>query len=91
LVPYGNIYLKLTPRNFAQVQEARRRPSPSSRSWSASSGLSHRLGVQLPLLARAASKILATAREALASVPSKDQEWIFARTAQSIYPVLADK
>jgi len=37
------------------------------------------------------SKILAVARETLASVPSRDQEWIFARTAQSIYPVLADK
>ena len=36
------------------------------------------------------SKLLATARESLAAVPAKDQEWIFARTAQSIYPALAD-
>ena len=31
------------------------------------------------------------AKSALAVLPMQDQEWIFARTAQSLYPVLADK
>jgi hypothetical protein len=31
------------------------------------------------------------AKSALASLPEEDQQWIFARTAQSLYPALADK
>jgi lipocalin len=30
------------------------------------------------------------AKAALACLPQKDQEWIFARTAQSLYPALTD-
>jgi hypothetical protein len=31
------------------------------------------------------------AKSALAVLPEQDQEWIFARTAQSLYPSPADK
>lgn len=33
---------------------------------------------------------VAAAREALVALPQRDQEWIFYRTAQTLYPALAD-
>ncbi len=35
-------------------------------------------------------RLVADAREALAALPQRDQEWIFFRTAQKLYPALAD-
>ena len=34
--------------------------------------------------------LVSDAREALAALPQRDQEWIFYRTAQKLYPALAD-
>ena len=47
-------------------------------------------GSNYPASAGPLSKLLGVARECLASVRSQDQEWIFARTAQSLYPALVD-
>jgi L-fuconolactonase len=92
LAPYGNIYLKATPRTFAQVREGKASPESFFRKLVSEFGASRiAWGSNYPSSPGPLSKILATAREGLASVTSKDQEWIFARTAQSIYPVLADK
>jgi hypothetical protein len=33
---------------------------------------------------------LQTARESLASLPQADRDWIFAKTAQTLYPALKD-
>jgi len=35
-------------------------------------------------------ELLAVARDSVASLPDADQEWIFARTAQTLYPAPAD-
>src|SRR3989304_1194232 len=35
--------------------------------------------------------LVAQARAALATLPQQDQEWILCRTAQALYPALADK
>jgi len=35
--------------------------------------------------------MVSEAKSALAALSDQDQEWIFARTAQSLYPALADK
>jgi hypothetical protein len=35
--------------------------------------------------------LLAVARASVASLPQADQDWIFAKTAQALYPALADK
>ena len=35
--------------------------------------------------------MVAEAKDALAALPRQDQEWIFCRTAQALYPALADK
>ena len=35
------------------------------------------------------SNLLAVARASLASLPQADRDWVFAKTAQSLYPALA--
>jgi predicted TIM-barrel fold metal-dependent hydrolase len=92
LVPHGNIFLKLTPRIFAAVREGKATPESFFKKLVSEFGGSRLAwGSNYPASPGGLAKILSTAREALASVPSKDQEWIFAKTAQSIYPKLADK
>jgi L-fuconolactonase len=91
LVEHGNIFLKLTPRTFAQVREGKATPESCFKKLVGAFEASRiAWGSNYPSSPGPLSKLLATAREALASVPARDQEWIFARTAQSIYPVLAD-
>jgi L-fuconolactonase len=36
------------------------------------------------------AELLAVARSSLASLPQADRDWIFAKTAQTLYPALAD-
>jgi predicted TIM-barrel fold metal-dependent hydrolase len=92
LVPHGNVYLKLTPRIFQNVTEGKATAESFFKKLVGEFG-ANRLawGSNYPATAGGLKKILETARAGLASVPAKDQEWIFAKTAQSIYPVLADK
>ena len=91
LADHGNIYLKLTPRNFAQVREGKATPESFFKKLVGEFGASRiAWGSNYPSSPGPLSKLLATAREALASVPARDQEWIFAGTARSLYPVLAD-
>ena len=92
LARYPNVYLKLTPRIFAEcrrgqgdagnVFSAPGRPNsaPSRLAW----------GSNYPSSEGKLPELLAVARESLACLPQADQEWIFARTAQVLYPALAD-
>ena len=91
LASHANIYLKVTPRTFTQVREGKATPESFFKKLVGEFGASRiAWGSNYPASPGPLSKLLAAAREALASVPSRDQEWIFARTARSIYPVLAD-
>ena len=36
------------------------------------------------------AKLVTEAKKALAALPQQDQEWILCRTAQALYPALAD-
>ena len=49
------------------------------------------MGLQYPASEGTLPGLVADAREALAALPQRDQEWIFYRTAQKLYPALADK
>lgn len=92
LVPYGNIYLKVTPRIFDQVRQGKATPETFFKKLVDEFGASRLAwGSNYPASPGPLSKLLGVAREALASVRSQDQEWIFARTAQSLYPSLVDK
>jgi predicted TIM-barrel fold metal-dependent hydrolase len=91
LAPHENIYLKLTPRIFTETRQGKATPETFFPKLVSEFGASRLAwGSNYPATPGPLSKILATAREALVSVSAKDQEWIFAKTAQSLYPALAD-
>ena len=48
------------------------------------------MGINYPSSEGALPQLLATARESLTCLAASDRDWIFARTAQTLYPVLAD-
>lgn len=48
-------------------------------------------GSNVPASEGTLRQILTESRRALAFLPEPDQEWIFWRTAQTLYPALADR
>jgi predicted TIM-barrel fold metal-dependent hydrolase len=92
LARYPNVHLKVTERNFVGARKGKATPETFFPKVVSAFGASRLAwGSNYPASPGPLSKLLGVARECLASVPSQDQEWIFARTAQSLYPALADK
>jgi predicted TIM-barrel fold metal-dependent hydrolase len=86
-----NIFLKLSPRIFGEVKRGKASASsffPRLVEAFGSSRLAW--GSNFPATAGKLRDNLAGAREALACLRAEDQAWIFARTAQQLYPALAD-
>jgi predicted TIM-barrel fold metal-dependent hydrolase len=91
LAQYPNFYLKTTPRTVEQTSEGKADPESFFKKLIGEYGANRiAWGSNFPASAGTLKSLLADARKMLASVSAKDQEWIFARTAQSIYPGLAD-
>jgi L-fuconolactonase len=85
-----NIYLKLTPRIFGDVRKGDARPETFFPRVVAAFG-AQRLawGSNFPTSPGTLADILATAQEGLASLGEEDREWIFSKTALTLYPALA--
>jgi predicted TIM-barrel fold metal-dependent hydrolase len=86
-----NIFLKLTPRIFTEARRGKATPATFFNKLVAEFG-AERLawGSNYPSSEGTLPALLATARESLASLSHADRNWIFARTAQTLYPVLKD-
>jgi predicted TIM-barrel fold metal-dependent hydrolase len=86
-----NIYLKLTPRIFAESRKGRATPESFFPRLAGEFG-AQRLswGSNYPSSEGKLPELLKTARESVASLSQADRDWIFAKTAQSLYPALAD-
>jgi L-fuconolactonase len=91
LAKYPNVYFKLSTNNVRHTQGTAATAEtffpklvqeiPSSRiAW----------GSNYPASKGALPEMVKEAKAALACLPQKDQEWILAKTAQSLYPALAD-
>jgi predicted TIM-barrel fold metal-dependent hydrolase len=91
LARYPNVYLKLTKRNFEQAQSGKATVETFFPKLVAEFG-AQRLawGSNYPSSEGALPDILDVARKALAMLPQQDQDWIFAKTAQVLYPALKD-
>jgi L-fuconolactonase len=91
LARYPNVYLKLTPRIFAESRKGHATPESFFPRLVAEFGAS-RLGwgSNYPSSEGKLPELLRVARESLAGLPAADREWIFAKTAQVLYPALAD-
>lgn len=91
LAKYPNVYFKLSTNNVRHAKEHGATPEtffpklvkeiPSNRiAW----------GSNYPASKGSLKEMVDEAKSALSVLPQKDQEWIFAKTAQSLYPALAD-
>jgi predicted TIM-barrel fold metal-dependent hydrolase len=92
LAEYQNVYLKLTSVNIQAFRTGKGSPEtffpPIVNKFGAS-----RIawGSNYPASEGTLKEIVLQAQSALAVLSAQDREWIFARTAQSLYPVLADR
>lgn len=86
-----NIYLKLTPRIFGDVTKGQASAETFFPKVAAAFGANRMAwGSNFPTSPGTLAEILAAARAGLASLSESDQAWIFGKTAQSLYPALAD-
>ena len=92
LARYGNVYLKLDTMNIRTSRKGKGSPETFFPLLVKKFGASRiAWGSNYPATEGTLREMVIEAKSALAVLPEQDQEWIFARTAQSLYPVLADK
>ncbi len=90
LARHPNIYIKLTPRIFAECRHGKATPETFFARLAGEFG-AQRLawGSNYPSSEGKLPELLQVARESVATLPLADQDWIFAKTAQTLYPELA--
>jgi predicted TIM-barrel fold metal-dependent hydrolase len=92
LAQYGNVYLKLTTLNVRASRKGQGSPETFFPLLVKKFGASRiAWGSNYPSAEGSLKEMVNEAKSALAVLPKQDQEWILARTAQSLYPALADK
>jgi predicted TIM-barrel fold metal-dependent hydrolase len=91
LAPVTSIYLKLTPRIMGDSTKGEATPETLFPKIVEAFG-ANRLawGSNYPTSPGTLAEIRATAENRLAALSAEDRDWIFAKTAQSLYPRLAD-
>ena len=91
LAKYPSVYLKLTERNFTQSRKGKATPETFFPKLVAAFGASRLAwGSNYPSSEGSLAELLALAKISLACLSQADQDWIFAKTAQDLYPALAD-
>jgi len=91
LADLPNIYLKLTPRIMGDVTKGEASAETFFPKVASVFGADRMAwGSNYPTSPGTLAEILATARARLACLRDEDQSWIFAKTAQTLYPALAD-
>ena len=90
LVRHGNLFLKLTTHNVRESRAGKATPQSFFVRVVGEFGASRiAWGSNFPASEGSLPGLLAEARSALAALPNRDRDWIFFRTAQSLYPALA--
>jgi predicted TIM-barrel fold metal-dependent hydrolase len=91
LAPFENIYFKLTPRTFIDDLKGDASAETFFPRLIKEFG-AHRLawGSNFPASEGAMSANLERAKQCLSVLSAQERSWIFARTAQSLYPALKD-
>ena len=90
LAAFENIYFKVTPRIFGDAMKGKATPETFFPRLVEVFG-SNRLawGSNFPASEGKLTALLDIAKKSLACLAADDQAWIFARTAQQLYPALA--
>jgi predicted TIM-barrel fold metal-dependent hydrolase len=88
---FPSVHLKLTARNFEQSGSGKATPETFFTKLVNAFG-AERLawGSNYPSTEGPMDRLVALGRDTLAFLPQADRDWIFARTAQKLYPALAD-
>ena len=90
LSKYQQLYLKITPINVTPKSWGKATPQTFFGKVIETFGASRiAWGSNFPNSEGSLSEILAAARKAFSSAKPSDQDWIFGKTAQALYPVLA--
>ena len=90
LAKHPNVFLKLTQRNFTESRKGKATPETFFPKLVSVFGASRiAWGSNYPSSEGSLSDLLTLATSSLKGLPASDQEWIFAKTAQSLYPALA--
>jgi L-fuconolactonase len=90
LAKYPNVFLKLTQRNFTESRKGKASPETFFPKLVSAFGASRiAWGSNYPSSEGSLTELLALATSSLKGLPASDQEWIFAKTAQSLYTALA--
>jgi predicted TIM-barrel fold metal-dependent hydrolase len=92
LSKYPNVYLKLTHRPIEQSMKGKATPDTFLGKAVSEFG-AHRVlwGSNFPAAGSPLPDLIKMAREALSFLSPQDHDWIFCKTAQSLYPALAVK
>ena len=90
LAKYPNVYLKVTERNFTGARKGKASPETFFLKAVETFGASRLAwGSNYPSSEGSLSELLELATSSLKSLPRADQDWIFGKTAQSLYPAIA--
>jgi predicted TIM-barrel fold metal-dependent hydrolase len=86
---YPNVYLKLTERNFTGARKGKATPESFFPKLVSAFGASRLAwGSNYPSSEGSLPDLLSLARSSLTCLPQSDHDWIFAKTAQTLYPAL---
>jgi predicted TIM-barrel fold metal-dependent hydrolase len=92
LAGYPGVYVKVTERNFVGATAGRATPDTFFGRLVSEFGASRiAWGSNFPASERSLPELVSLAQGALAFLSETDREWIFSRTAQSLYPALAER
>ena len=92
LAQCSNVYLKLTTNNVRASTKGKATPETFFSRLVKEFGSSRiAWGSNYPASPGTLPEIVAEAKTVLGVLPPQDQEWIFSRTAQALYPALANK
>ena len=92
LARFPGVYVKVTERNVLGAKTGKATPETFFARLVSEFGASRiAWGSNFPASERPLAELLALAEDALRFLPETDREWIFSRTAQTLYPALANQ
>ena len=92
LATFPGVYLKVTERNFLGATKGKATPETFFGRLVSDFGASRiAWGSNFPASEHSLPELLALAQDTLGFLPETDRQWIFSRTAQTLYPALADR
>jgi len=91
LARHPNVYLKVTHRNFEEARNGRASPETFFARLVKEFGANRiAWGSNFPAARQKLPELVALARDSLAFLPQQDRDWIFEKTALTLYPALKD-